>query len=97
MHENSRVDSDFLKINIESFEKPSKNFLRRTQRTKFFDTFNFDKLKSLKEGNNNDYSKSSIKDFSQHFYICGSVRMVGEIQDTLRKLGANSDSIVIET
>ncbi len=43
------------------------------------------------------YLKEKIKDFSQNFYICGPLRMVGEIQSILRKLGADADSIVIET
>ena len=44
-----------------------------------------------------EYLKSKIENFNQHFYICGPIRMVGELQHILRKLGADSDSIVIET
>jgi len=43
------------------------------------------------------YLKEKIKDFSQHFYICGPIRMVGEITSTLGKLGANPDSLVVES
>ncbi|MEK6854597.1 MAG: FAD-binding oxidoreductase [Nanoarchaeota archaeon] len=43
------------------------------------------------------FLKEYILDFSQHFYICGPIRMVGEIQYIFQKLGAESDSIVVET
>ncbi len=43
------------------------------------------------------FIKEKISNFKQHFYVCGPVRFVGELQDILKKLGANSDSIVIET
>ena len=44
-----------------------------------------------------NYLKEKIKDFNQHFYICGPIRMVGEIQSILRKLGADAESVVVET
>ncbi len=45
---------------------------------------------------NRDYLKKEIKDFSQKFYICGQIAMVGELQDALKKLGADAESIVFE-
>ena len=58
--------------------------------------------RELKEGYENkrineEFLKKKIQDFSQSFYICGPVRMVGELTSSLQKLGANPDSIVIET
>lgn len=44
-----------------------------------------------------EFLKSHIRDFSQHFYICGPPTMVGEINSILTELGANPDSVVIET
>ena len=46
---------------------------------------------------NESFLKDYIKDFSQRFYICGPSRMVGELTSILQKLGANPDSIVVET
>ena len=46
---------------------------------------------------NEEYLKEKIKDFNQHFYVCGPSKMVGEIVSALQKLGANPDFIVIET
>ncbi len=43
-----------------------------------------------------DYLEMEIKDFSQNFYVCGPIAMVGELQDALKKLGANAESIVFE-
>ncbi len=44
-----------------------------------------------------NFLKEKINNFKQHFYICGPTRMVGELQSFLRKLGAESEGIVIET
>jgi ferredoxin-NADP reductase len=41
--------------------------------------------------------KRLVDDFSKKFYICGPVRMVGEMQHLVKKLGADSDSIIVET
>lgn len=46
---------------------------------------------------NEKFLKENIKDFTQNFYVCGPIRFVGEIQHALRKLGADADSIVLET
>lgn len=43
------------------------------------------------------FLKEKIKNFNQHFYICGPIRFVGEIQHTLQKLGADPETLVIET
>ena len=40
--------------------------------------------------------KSLVKDFSQHFYICGSASFVRDIQALLLALGADADTLVIE-
>ena len=46
---------------------------------------------------NENFLKNKIKDFSQHFYVCGPVRFVGEIQHILQILGAKPDRIIVET
>ncbi len=43
------------------------------------------------------FLEKNIKDFTQHFYICGPIRFVGETQFYLRKLGANPDKLILET
>lgn len=42
------------------------------------------------------YLKEVITDFSQYFYICGSVKMMEEIKETLIDLGVEEEKIVIE-
>ena len=44
-----------------------------------------------------NFLREKIKNFNQHFYVCGPLRFVGEIQYVLQKLGANSDKIVLES
>lgn len=46
---------------------------------------------------NSSFLQEHIKNFNQNFYICGPITMVGELQHLLQKLGAHSDSIVLET
>ena len=46
---------------------------------------------------NKEFLMRNIKDFSQHFYVCGPVAFVGEIQHVLQGLGADSERIVLET
>jgi len=43
------------------------------------------------------FLQDHISDFTQNFYICGPIRLVGEVQHILRKLGAQSEAIVVET
>ncbi|PTQ99962.1 hypothetical protein C8P68_102793 [Mucilaginibacter yixingensis] len=43
-----------------------------------------------------DYLKTHIKDFSQHFYVCGPDEMVKDISDLLTDLGAQPDAVVFE-
>ncbi len=43
-----------------------------------------------------EYLKENVKDFNQHFYICGPPKFVVEIKKLLDSLGANPDSVVIE-
>ncbi len=43
------------------------------------------------------FLKKHISNFKQSFYICGPLRMVGELTSVLTKLGAETESIVVET
>jgi ferredoxin-NADP reductase len=43
-----------------------------------------------------DFLKSHVQDFSQHFYVCGPDPMVKAISSALKKLGAEPDEIVFE-
>ena len=43
------------------------------------------------------FLKKYVKNWKQHFYVCGPTPLVGEIQHILQKLGAESEAIVIET
>ena len=43
-----------------------------------------------------DFLKNNIKDFNQHFYVCGPKQFVSNINSTLTDLGANPDSLVFE-
>ena len=45
---------------------------------------------------NENFLKSIIKDFKQHFYICGQPNFVLDIKNILKKFGAKSDQVVIE-
>jgi ferredoxin-NADP reductase len=45
---------------------------------------------------NKNFLKEKIKNFNQHFYVCGPQSFVEEISESLRQLGANTDSIVFE-
>jgi len=45
----------------------------------------------------NEFLKNNIKNFNQFFYICGPIRMVGEIQSYLVQLGLNPEFLVLET
>jgi ferredoxin-NADP reductase len=38
----------------------------------------------------------SISDFGQHFYVCGPDRMVKDISDALKALGAEPDALIFE-
>jgi ferredoxin-NADP reductase len=43
-----------------------------------------------------NFLKVEVKDFSKHFYVCGPDAMVLAITETLKKLGATSDTLVFE-
>jgi ferredoxin-NADP reductase len=43
-----------------------------------------------------NYLNAEVNDFSKHFYICGPDPMVLAITETLKKLGASADTLVIE-
>jgi len=46
---------------------------------------------------NQDFLKKYIKNFNQHFYICGPPKFVSSIKESLISLGANKDILIIET
>jgi ferredoxin-NADP reductase len=43
-----------------------------------------------------DFLKRNVKDFGQHFYVCGPDKMVTDVNDALRQLGAEPDALVFE-
>lgn len=43
-----------------------------------------------------EYLSERVKDFSQHFYVCGPKQMVKDIRDQLNELGADSSAVVFE-
>lgn len=43
------------------------------------------------------FLREYVDDFSQHFYVCGPIRFVGEIQSILQKLGADAEKIIVES
>ena len=43
------------------------------------------------------FIRRHVTDFSRHFYICGPDAMVFEIAETLKKLGANPDTVVLKS
>lgn len=45
---------------------------------------------------NEEFLKKYVDDFSKHFYICGPPKMIEALTDTLKKLGANPESVVFE-
>ncbi len=44
-----------------------------------------------------EFLRNHIRDFNQYFYICGPIRMVGELQRVISNMGAHADAIVVET
>jgi ferredoxin-NADP reductase len=42
------------------------------------------------------FLKEKITDFSQHFYVCGPKKFVGNVNDALKDLGARPDALVFE-
>jgi ferredoxin-NADP reductase len=43
-----------------------------------------------------DFIVETVKDFSQHFYVCGPDEFVTNIVDILKSVGASADTIVFE-
>jgi ferredoxin-NADP reductase len=43
-----------------------------------------------------DFLKRNVGDFGQHFYVCGPDKMVTDVNDALRQLGAEPDALVFE-
>ena len=42
------------------------------------------------------FLQKHVRDFSQHFYVCGPDEMVTDINDVLKELGADPDGLVFE-
>ena len=42
------------------------------------------------------FLKNEIKDFAQHFYVCGPDKFTSDILNTLKNLGANTEALVFE-
>lgn len=42
------------------------------------------------------FLKKYVDDFSKHFYLCGPPKMTEALTETLKKLGANPESVVFE-
>ncbi|HKK73791.1 MAG TPA: hypothetical protein VJ953_01855 [Saprospiraceae bacterium] len=42
------------------------------------------------------FLKDHINDFAQHFYVCGPDKMVKDINELLKQLGAKADALVFE-
>ncbi len=43
-----------------------------------------------------DFLKRNIRDFGQHFYVCGPDGMVADVNAALKELGASPDALVFE-
>jgi ferredoxin-NADP reductase len=43
-----------------------------------------------------DFLKENIADFGQRFYVCGPDKMVTDINDALKELGAEPDALIFE-
>lgn len=43
-----------------------------------------------------DFLTRHVKDYQQHFYVCGPDKMIDDIKATLADLGAEADSVVFE-
>ncbi len=46
---------------------------------------------------NKEFLKSKIRNFKQNFYICGPPKMVSDLKQTLKELGAESESLTLES
>jgi ferredoxin-NADP reductase len=42
------------------------------------------------------YLEETIKDFSQHFYVCGPPAFIDSVNEALKELGASPDALVFE-
>lgn len=63
----------------------------------FISTLTREKVDGHEEGRiDMDFLKKHILDFSQHFYVCGPMKMVIELSEILQHLGANTDNLVFE-
>lgn len=43
-----------------------------------------------------EYLQKTVKDFNQHFYVCGPDKFTEAVTDALKDLGARADAVVIE-
>ena len=55
-----------------------------------------DDTKHTKGYLNEEFLKEHIKDLNSQFYVCGPPEMTEEINDILKKLGANPDSVQLD-
>lgn len=63
----------------------------------FINTLTEEKSKAYPFGRiDRAFLEKNVKDFSQYFYICGSVKMMNEMRNLLIELGASEDKIVVE-
>ena len=42
------------------------------------------------------FLKKNVDDFSKHFYLCGPDKMIADLQEILKKLGASPEAVVFE-
>lgn len=45
---------------------------------------------------NEEFLKKNVDNFSKHFYVCGPPKMIEALSETLKKLGADPESVVFE-
>ncbi|MGZ3900863.1 MAG: flavodoxin reductase [Bacteroidia bacterium] len=63
----------------------------------FINVFTREKVTGVKSGRiDKGFLRETVKDFNQHFYLCGPDAFVASIQQMLMDLGAHADSVVFE-
>jgi len=63
----------------------------------FISTLTQEDVEGHKKGRiDEDFLKKHIIDFSQHFYVCGPDKMVEDVTNILKALGAQTDTLVFE-
>ncbi|SFV27572.1 FAD-binding oxidoreductase [Thermoflavifilum thermophilum] len=70
---------------------------RRMLGDRFINTLTQERVPGYDYGEiNADYLKQKIKNFDQHFYVCGPDQMVHDIKAALHQLGASESAVVVE-